>query len=199
MSLKSILAHSALYSLFQDCIGASKFRKLLAESYVRGKSGDRVLDIGCGTGNILEHLKGLDYHGFDMNAVYIERARKKYGKAGQFTCGNVVTADIEPKSFDVVLASGILHHLSDEETQSLFRLAASVLKPGGRLVTLDGCYAQNQSRIARYLISKDRGEYMRNQEEYYRLASKVFSEIKTSLRHDLLRIPYTLLIMEMAK
>jgi SAM-dependent methyltransferase len=196
---KALLSHSSLYSLFQNLIGARTFRQMLASDYVRGKAGDRVLDIGCGTGDILEYLPGLDYHGFDTSPEYIERASRKYGAGARFVCDNVLTARIEPASFDVVLAIGILHHLSDEEARKLLRLAESALKPGGRFITMDGCYAETQSPIARFLISKDRGEYMRDERSYRALASSVFADVQASLREDLLRVPYTLLIMEMTK
>jgi hypothetical protein len=98
-----------------------------------------------------------------------------------------------------VLAIGILHHLSDEEALKLFRLAQSALKPGGCLVTLDGCYIDNQPRLARYLISKDRGEHIRTLDAYRALASRVFSKVVTHLRSDLLHVPYTHLIMKMEK
>ncbi|RKZ63742.1 MAG: class I SAM-dependent methyltransferase, partial [Candidatus Parabeggiatoa sp. nov. 3] len=48
-------------------------------------------------------------------------------------------------------------------------------------------------------ISKDRGQNVRTQEGYLELASQVFSNITTDIRHDLLRIPYTHFILECVK
>ena len=42
---------------------------------------------------------------------------------------------------------------------------------------------------------KDRGKFVRTREEYLRLASARFPKVEPHLRHDLLRIPYTHLIM----
>jgi hypothetical protein len=94
---------------------------------------------------------------------------------------------------------GILHHLDDGEALQLFHLAQTALKPGGRLITLDGVFVQKQSPCARYIISKDRGQNVRTQQGYLQLASQVFSTITTSIRHDLLRIPYTHIILECMK
>ncbi|MGB2128293.1 MAG: methyltransferase domain-containing protein [Flavicella sp.] len=43
-------------------------------------------------------------------------------------------------TFDVVVATGVLHHLHDKEVVELLQFAKSVLGKNGRLVTFDGCY-----------------------------------------------------------
>ncbi|OQW90969.1 MAG: hypothetical protein BWK78_05800, partial [Thiotrichaceae bacterium IS1] len=82
------------------------------------------------------------------------------------------------------------------EALQLFRLAQSALKPEGRLITLDGVYTNDQSRLARWIISKDRGQFVRTEEGYSLLARQVFSNNQIVIRHDLLWIPYTHIIME---
>ena len=37
-----------------------------------------ILDIGCGTGKILESLPAVDYYGYDISKKYINYAKKKY-------------------------------------------------------------------------------------------------------------------------
>jgi cyclopropane fatty-acyl-phospholipid synthase-like methyltransferase len=100
------------------------------------------------------------------------------------------------QNFDVVLALGIIHHLDDAEAGQLFQIAYGALKEGGKLVTFDGVYANGQSTAARWLLARDRGEYVRSEREYVAIASQVFSKVRPSVRHDLLRIPYTHLILE---
>jgi SAM-dependent methyltransferase len=94
-----------------------------------------------------------------------------------------------------VLATGVLHHLDNERAAKLFELARTALRPDGRLITYDGCYVPEQSKAVRWVLSKDRGKFVRKREEYLRLASASFSKIEPHIRHDLLRIPYTHLIM----
>ena len=98
--------------------------------------------------------------------------------------------------FDVALALGVVHHLDDAEARQLFQTAHDALRPGGKLVTLDGVFAPHQSAVARYLVRRDRGKFVRSEEGYVQIASQVFSAVKATLRHDLLRIPYTHIIME---
>ena len=93
----------------------------------------------------------------------------------------------------------MLHHLDDSDALALFELAHTALKEGGRFVTYDGCYIEGQSKIAKFIISQDRGRFVRTKDEYCNLASQIFSNVKQELREDLLRIPYTHLIMECRK
>ena len=70
-------------------------------------------------------------------------------------------------------------------------MARRALRPNGRLVTYDGCYVPQQSRTARWLLANDRGKFVRDREDYMRLASVRFPKVETHFRQDLLRIPYT--------
>jgi SAM-dependent methyltransferase len=99
-------------------------------------------------------------------------------------------------AFDIVLATGVLHHLDDEEAVELFELAARCLKPGKRLVTLDGCYVQGQSAMARIILSRDRGRFVRNEEAYSQLAASAFRTVNRTVYNHLLRIPSSIIIME---
>lgn len=195
--IRSILAFSATYRLFSSIVGGHA-RSLYVEKYVRPRDGDKILDIGCGPGDILEYLPHVEYLGFDMNQRYVEKATKRFGKRGTFVCkklGRELISE-ELSAFDIILATGILHHLDNDEAIQLFELALSTLKPGGRLITLDGCYVKGQSWLATLILSKDRGKYVRTKDEYVSLASKQFKDIQVSIHDDLIRIPYTHIIME---
>ena len=198
--LKDILAQARVYSLFARLIGATRGRQLYVQRYIRPQAGDRILDIGCGPADILEALPAVDYHGFDLSTKYIESARKRFGTRGHFHI-EAVSAELVRKyaGFDLVLANGVLHHLNDAEATDLFRVAKAALRPGGTLVMLDGCFVGGQSPIARHLLRNDRGKFVRTQSEYLRLASLAFCKVESHLSGDLLRIPYTHLIMRCGK
>lgn len=194
--IRSVLAFPAAYRLFSNII-AGHARFLFVEKYVRPRDGDKILGIGCGPGYILEYLPSVEYLGFDMNQKYIENATKRFGNRGTFVCKKLSRELSEELSaFDIILAIGILHHLDNDEAVQLFELAISTLKPGGRLITLDGCYMKGQPWIATLILSKDRGKYVRTKDEYVSLASKLFKDIQVSIHDDLIRIPYTHIIME---
>ena len=196
-ALRSVLSAPWAYRLFGFLIGAHSTRATFAQRYVRPRPGQRILDIGCGTGNLVPYLPGTEYVGFDPSPEYIAVARSLHGDRATFTRERVSGHVVEPgSSFDIAIASGVLHHLDDAEALQLFRIAHTSLKPGGRLVTFDGCYAESQSPLSRYLLSRDRGRFVRTREGYLGLASQVFVDVRSSVRDDLLRIPYTHLILE---
>jgi SAM-dependent methyltransferase len=194
--LRRVLAIPAAYQLWWNLVGGPGFAKVLVNDYVRSRAGARILEIGCGPGTIVSYLPPSDYLGFDLSPKYIELARRRFPKA-HFVCERVSQFSLaREQSFDVVLALGIVHHLEDAEARQLFQIAHDALKPGGKLVTIDGVWSDGQSPVARWLLARDRGEYVRSEREYVGIASQVFSNIRPSVRHDLLRIPYTHLILE---
>ncbi|OIQ99735.1 ubiquinone biosynthesis O-methyltransferase [mine drainage metagenome] len=202
MKLNSILELPVLYKLFSTLVGAQNSQSIFVNQYVRPVTGARILDIGCGPGNILDHLPQVDYFGFDFNPSYIESATRRYGDRGQFFCQRVSEAQVfleQPESFDIVLAIGILHHLDDAEAIQLFDIAKRALKKGGRLVTFDGCYVKDQSPAAKYLLSRDRGQFVRDEKGYTDLARARFDNVVVSIRNDLLHIPYTHIMLECMK
>ena len=85
--------------------------------------------------------------------------------------------------------------MDDEEAKKCFQISKASLKYGGRLVTIDPVYLNNQSLIARFIISRDRGQNVRTPDQYLKIVKTVFSNIEYQIIHDMLRIPYTHFIM----
>ncbi len=195
-SIRSVLAVPGAYQLWWNMVGGPGWAKVLVNEYIQVGTGVRVLEIGCGPGTIVPYLSDAEYLGFDLSREYIELAKRRFPRA-QFVCERVSQFSLQKEqSFDVVLALGIVHHLNDAEARQLFQIAYNALKPGGKLVTADGVWTDDQSAAARWLLARDRGEYIRREREYVSIASQVFEKIRPSVRHDLLRIPYSHLILE---
>lgn len=198
--VRYLLQNPWIYSHMRSGIGGTKSSEILVKTYIQPKSGDRILDIGCGPGDILDFLPPVDYWGFDLNENYIKSARRRFSNQGQFFCKKV-SKDAMPgkRIFDIILAFGIFHHLTDEEAVEMFELADTLLKPGGRFITLDGVYVPDQSYFVRLLLSNDRGKNVRTEKQYRTIAQKYFTDIQIVIRSDLLRVPYTHIIMECKK
>jgi SAM-dependent methyltransferase len=197
-SLHPILSFAPAYKLLMKSLGGHSARLTHVQKHIRPQPGFKILDIGCGPGDILEYLPGVEYLGVDLDADYIAHAQSKYGNKGRFLCRNAAEIDAaEFETYDIVLATGLLHHLNDNEAIQLLQFASKALKPGGRLITYDGCYLEEkQHPFDRWMLDSDRGKFVRTKKQYMALANSVFPAIKPHLRSDLLRIPYTLLILE---
>lgn len=198
MKVKDILAIPEIYTIWQKLIGDYKLRKIYCQDFIKAKKGDNILDIGCGPANMVGYLpQNISYVGFDDSEKYIRNARKKFPQEEySFFCERVnFVQDFENK-FDIIMANAILHHIDDSEAEKLISFASKNLKAGGRFITHDGCFIENQSKIKKWLLKNDRGRFVRTKEGYFKLFSKYFTDIKISIREDLYNIPYTIIIFE---
>lgn len=196
-NIKNLLSVPSIYRLFTSIIGGSSSRQRLVREFVRPVAGMKILDVGCGPADIVEFLPDVRYLGFDASEAYISEARDRWRGRGEFFCSTVNTQTLQEGDFDLVLALGVLHHLDDDEARAFFTLAHTVLRPGGRLITLDGVYVKDQSPIARFIIGQDRGAYVRESVKYENLATMVFGTVAPTVLHDLIApVPYTHLVME---
>jgi SAM-dependent methyltransferase len=201
--LYSWLTIPAIYEWFQASAAGGKgrrFARLFADQYVAARQGSRILDIGCGTGAFLDYLpesSGCHYCGFDANPRYIQAANAKYGHRARFWCQRVSESSLDQiGSMDIVIARCVLHHLADGEARGLIRLAHQALDAGGYLVTVDPVFTPQQSRLARLVVSWDRGKFVRSPEAYRDLATKDFNQVDGDVHDNTLRIPYTHFIMK---
>jgi len=195
--LRAILSDARVYQWLQDLLGKHS-RQHLIDRYVRPSPGQLLLDVGCGTGEISRYLpEGVRYIGVDMSSKYIDQAKARHGDRGRFVCSSLSDVDFRQlASPDIILAKGLLHHLDDDEAIELFRQAAAVLRPGGRMVTIDPCIVPTAHPVARWIIAHDRGQNVRSPQEYAALAKQVFESVHLSQRNDLLRLPYNHAILE---
>jgi len=198
--IRAVLSHPRVYNALQDLMGARRFRQEFVGEFIRPSAGQRILDIGCGTAELLAFLPdGVDYVGYDPSGEYISHARQRYGSRGEFHRGFFDRAEAEHHSpFDIVLASGVLHHMDDAQLEEMMALARDSLAHGGRLVTIDPVFCSPQNPIARFLISMDRGQNVRTGQGYTELAFQVFPEVNGLVRHRAW-VPYTHWIMECRK
>jgi ubiquinone/menaquinone biosynthesis C-methylase UbiE len=119
-------------------------REMMAEM-AEIKPGDKVLDVGCGTGNLTLAAQARagasgEVHGIDAAPEMIEVARSKAARSGanvDFQIGLIEQIPFPDGYFDVVLSSLMIHHLPDDLKRKGFVEMRRVLKPNGHLFAVD--------------------------------------------------------------
>lgn len=181
-----------VYNLLQNGVSRAGSVDWFVRQVVQPHSGQRILDVGCGTASILARLAFVDYVGIDHNEEYIEAARRRFGDKGSFHCKDINDLDLETYgAFDTVLLLGVLHHLDDWEIQGLLKALSGVVRTSSRIISIDPAFCKNQHVLARIFARLDRGRYVRHPDRYQALLESHFDIDTAIVRHDLLKLPYT--------
>lgn len=125
-----------LYAAVYDAIRhLEPYRTMLSDLRDRAAlvPGERVLDAGCGTGNLLRGLpQGVERHGVDASEAMLRRAERRCPGAAIARADLDGTLPFPDGHFDAVLSSNVLYAVP--RPQHTLRELHRVLRPGGRLV-----------------------------------------------------------------
>jgi SAM-dependent methyltransferase len=118
------LTEEERYSTYPWLYEAAEFRK---------HQGDKVLEVGCGTGSdLLQFAKhGALATGIDLTTKHVELARRRVGDLAVVYEADARHLPLEDESFDYVYSHGVLHH--SDEPEQIVREMFRVLRPGGRI------------------------------------------------------------------
>lgn len=117
------------------------YRKLIEQAELA--PGQRVLEIGCGTGNLTIRAKrsqpAAEVIGSDPDPLALRRAQRKVrGLSGiRFEHAYAQRLPFADGEFDRVLSSMMLHHLDSDAKAAAAAEVFRVLRPGGRLHLVD--------------------------------------------------------------
>lgn len=140
------------YAYFQnDCGGYDSFKRtkgriledprLIAAYLLAAPSeGKRILDLGCGRGELSFALaqSGADVTGIDYSSAAIDIAQKTYDNvevSGElmFICADALTFSFEGE-YDAIVATDFVEHVEPEAFDRILKNCAAHLKSGGRLI-----------------------------------------------------------------
>jgi SAM-dependent methyltransferase len=149
---------------------------LLAEDVRRGPHGF-MLDLGSGRSPLLRHLTPERYVGLDLHPADLAYAERRFGRPGyEFVEADFMEAPLEHwHGADVVTASAVFHHLSDEQVRSLVGRVSEQVQPG-RMVFTDGVAI---GPLKGTLVALDEGEPSRRPEDLYDLLRPGFQVAQT--------------------
>jgi 2-polyprenyl-3-methyl-5-hydroxy-6-metoxy-1,4-benzoquinol methylase len=187
-----ILGSSGGYRAFKVLTRGDDTMRAMAAQYIRPEAGERILDVGCGYGDLAQHLPGVTYVGVDVNERYIEFARGNSSHGAEFIVGDVTKLSEEKYGrFDCAVLIGVLHHLSDADATSTLKAVSKMLNPHGRCIAAEPVWDPSQRTTARVLAALDRGRHVREQARYTELVAPWFATTLSEVRHDLFWFPYT--------
>jgi ubiquinone/menaquinone biosynthesis C-methylase UbiE len=145
------------YDPLQRLLGMESVHRQLVDQ-ARIQPDQRLLEIGCGTGNLAILIKRLhpdaEVVGIDPDPKALARAQRKAGREAlsvHLDRGFAEELPYPDASFDRVLSALMFHHLGPEEKAKTLGEARRVLKPGGSLHLLDfgGAKVRSDGFIAR--------------------------------------------------
>lgn len=123
-------------AIFLTAGGSHRLRRTFV-SFLDVQPGHRVLELGCGTGQVTAELAkaGASVVAVDRLPEMLEAARRR-APAARFVEADVASVPLEG-TFDVVVLSFLLHSFDAEGRRALLRRSADALPVGGRIGILD--------------------------------------------------------------
>ena len=133
----TVISHGVLGWLYRALLwatGLAHQRAALRSMYLADTSPGRLLEVGCGAGEQLAHLRkrGWEVEGQEIDAKSAERARSLYGL--RVHLGTLPSLVLPDAAYDAVTMNHVIEHVLDPVL--LLKECHRILKPGGILVAI---------------------------------------------------------------
>jgi SAM-dependent methyltransferase len=167
---------------------ATRLSVMLAVSFLDQEDTPiQLLDLGCGYGALLDHIKEQDllerftYKGIDLSEKMIQAAQKRHG-SHYFQVKNILTNQLEQNSFDYVVMNGVFTEKRDLSQEQMEAFFFNMIQEAFKL-----CRKGMAFNVMNYHVDWYRDEL------FYLPLDKMFALIKQNLsRHIIFRADYGL-------
>lgn len=148
----------------------SNYELILDE--VTKRSGNVVLEFGCGTGNLTKKLIDAkkEVYCIEPSPMMSKKAKEKLGDKVMIDDGDFLTFPIPEKNVDTMVSTYAFHHLTDTEKEKAVSIYGSLLKSGGKIVFADTAFIDQEAKnemIQKAMNQKFNRLAMDLQTEYY--------------------------------
>ncbi|UCG10476.1 MAG: class I SAM-dependent methyltransferase [Dehalococcoidia bacterium] len=172
------------------------------------KRGQKVLDIGCGTGSLTLRAaaKGATVKGIDVNPEMLSVARRR-AEAARFSpeiefaeMGVAELGSEPPESYDVVMSGLCFSELTADELAYTLKEINRILKPGGWLLVADEVRPQNPLKwlahgliriplvVITYIITQTTTHAVKDLPEKVREAGLIIKSLKPNKLGDFVEL-----------
>jgi ubiquinone/menaquinone biosynthesis C-methylase UbiE len=138
------------------------------------QSGEgRLLDLGCGSGDLAHLFPKQSYVGIDVSFRDVAEAKERVPH--RYCVMDAGALGFREAVFDHVLVAGVFHHLLDAHSDLVLREMSRVLRAGGTAVVMEDVPSVSPRNLLGRLIHRlDRGAFIRTPSEYQSLFIRYF-------------------------
>ena len=125
--------YNAIADTYAKCYSEVEYCKAYIDEFIASLAGKKVLDIGCGAGQITNYLtqRGIGAIGIDFSEELLKIAKQNFPNS-KFILADI--CDYEQKEqVDGIITKDVLFHLSDENLIQVLHKFRRMLKPNGNL------------------------------------------------------------------
>lgn len=151
-------------------------------SFIQPQPGEKGLDAGTGTGNLVKCFAGFPVTmcAFDQSVGMLKQCKEKNPEV-ETKIGTFFAIPYPDHSFDFVVSSYALHHLTDQQKCLALAEFERVLKPDGRLAIADFMFIDDHQRKQMYASLQEAGQQQaiaEIEDEYYADRSVLVAELE---------------------
>ena len=125
--------YNAIANTYAKCYSEIDYCKSYIDEFVTKLSGKKILDVGCGAGQITDYLtqKGFETTGIDFSKELLKIAEQNFPNS-KFILADICEYEQKEK-VDGIITKDVLFHLSDEDLFAVLKKFKRLLKQSGNL------------------------------------------------------------------